>query len=356
MSPALDRNVVVDEEYFLSISSADLTLTGDHEGWLLYNSTSQRFKFWDGAAWKTFAHSPVTGADLGDGSVTDAKLRDSGALSVIGRSVNSSGDPADIAVAAGSGLVLRESGSTLGFGQVGSAGIADDSIGSLKLKTDAVSTIKIQDDAVTLAKLEGMGGGGPGVLAADVSGNPEWKGPTNYPAYLISKDSSSGVSWPKISGTSFPTSPVDGQKFTHTTHNCAYFYSSTAGGWLSESVYEFYFSATIDISVSVYMAMGMSGTTQFTDTLGPRFGFATKVVGMSLQMATSGTAAVDVWDDGSVVSGSSAQLSLSAQIGKDDDALMSTTIAAGSIIGVKRTSGTVEGACLGSVRLRRFET
>jgi hypothetical protein len=52
---------------------------------------------------------------LNNAGVTDAKLRDSTALSVIGRSANSAGVPADIA-AASDGQVLRRSGTTLAFG------------------------------------------------------------------------------------------------------------------------------------------------------------------------------------------------------------------------------------------------
>jgi hypothetical protein len=56
-------------------------------------------------------------AGLVDNAVTDAKLRDSGALSVIGRSANSEGNPADIS-AGTNHQVLRRDGSTLGFGAV----------------------------------------------------------------------------------------------------------------------------------------------------------------------------------------------------------------------------------------------
>jgi hypothetical protein len=49
--------------------------------------------------------------------ITDTLLRDSAALSVIGRSANSTGDPADIA-AASDHQVLRRSGTTVGFGSV----------------------------------------------------------------------------------------------------------------------------------------------------------------------------------------------------------------------------------------------
>jgi hypothetical protein len=48
-------------------------------------------------------------------AVTDAKLRDSAALSVIGRSANSVGDPADI-VAANAGEILRRYANVVGFG------------------------------------------------------------------------------------------------------------------------------------------------------------------------------------------------------------------------------------------------
>jgi hypothetical protein len=53
-------------------------------------------------------------ATLAAGSVGDAELRNSAALSVIGRSANTVGAPADIVGAAGQ--LLRVSGTTLGFG------------------------------------------------------------------------------------------------------------------------------------------------------------------------------------------------------------------------------------------------
>lgn len=60
---------------------------------------------------------------IGANKVTNAMLRQSGALAVIGRSANSSGNVADIQATAASGAVLRESGSTVGFGTVGATGL-----------------------------------------------------------------------------------------------------------------------------------------------------------------------------------------------------------------------------------------
>jgi hypothetical protein len=74
--------------------------------------------------------------------VSDTKLRDSGALSVIGRAFNSTGDPADISAVAASGAVLRESGSEVGFGTIATAGLADDSVTNDKLAEMAANTVK----------------------------------------------------------------------------------------------------------------------------------------------------------------------------------------------------------------------
>jgi hypothetical protein len=82
-------------------------------------------------------------------AVTDTKLRDSNARSVIGRSAGTLGDPADIVAASGSGAVLRESGGTIGFGTVATAGIA----------ADAVTYAKMQNVSAA-SKLLGRGSAG----------------------------------------------------------------------------------------------------------------------------------------------------------------------------------------------------
>jgi hypothetical protein len=81
--------------------------------------------------------------------VLDTMLRDSGPLSVIGRAANSSGDPADISAVAGSGGVLRESGSTLGFGTIATDGLADDSVTNAKLAEMAANTVKANATSAT---------------------------------------------------------------------------------------------------------------------------------------------------------------------------------------------------------------
>ncbi|MDP2621354.1 MAG: hypothetical protein Q8P46_14480 [Hyphomicrobiales bacterium] len=65
----------------------------------------------------TASGSGSVAATIANNAVTNPKLRDSAALSVIGRSANSVGDPADIA-AGSDHQVLRRSGTALGFGAI----------------------------------------------------------------------------------------------------------------------------------------------------------------------------------------------------------------------------------------------
>lgn len=57
----------------------------------------------------------VATAGIADNAVTNGKIRDSAAVSVIGRSANSTGDPADIAAASNGQLLMRTS-DTIAFG------------------------------------------------------------------------------------------------------------------------------------------------------------------------------------------------------------------------------------------------
>ena len=84
-------------------------------------------------------------------AVTDAKFRQSGALSIVGRSANSTGNVADISAGV-DGHVLRRSGTTLGFGEIATAGIAN----------QAVTYAKIQN--VTDARLLGRSAGSNGSM------------------------------------------------------------------------------------------------------------------------------------------------------------------------------------------------
>lgn len=86
----------------------------------------------------------VSGAgvvSLDDAGVTFAKIQNLNALSIIGRSANSSGVSANISAVAASDSVLRESGSTIGFGTIATGGIANNAVTLAKLATQATNTV-----------------------------------------------------------------------------------------------------------------------------------------------------------------------------------------------------------------------
>jgi hypothetical protein len=95
------------------------------------------------ATLKTYFDTIYTFANIvADNAITNAKLRQSGALSVIGRSANSTGNVADISASAASGAVLRESGSTLGFGTITTAGITNNAVDNTKAAQMTANTVK----------------------------------------------------------------------------------------------------------------------------------------------------------------------------------------------------------------------
>jgi len=84
---------------------------------------------------KDAANPTNVSAHLAAGDVSNTLIRDSAALSVLGRSANSTGDIADIVGA--DTQVLRVSGTTLGFGTIATGGYADNSITYAKLQNVA---------------------------------------------------------------------------------------------------------------------------------------------------------------------------------------------------------------------------
>lgn len=89
----------------------------------------------------TLEFGQVQTAGLGSNVVTDGKLRQSAAMSVIGRAADSVGNVADI-TAGVDGYVLRRSGTSVAFGQIAAAGIANGAVTNAKLADDSVDDTK----------------------------------------------------------------------------------------------------------------------------------------------------------------------------------------------------------------------
>lgn len=78
---------------------------------------------------------------IANSAVGNSQISNRAALSVMGRSANSTGVVADI-TAGTDGYVLRRSGTTLGFGTVATGGITNDAITNTKLANMGANTIK----------------------------------------------------------------------------------------------------------------------------------------------------------------------------------------------------------------------
>ena len=116
----------------LTGSTLDSTVTAytdeqaqDAIGTILVDSATVDFTYNDA--------TPSITAIVIDNSMSDAKIRQSAGLSVIGRSANTLGNVADI-TAGTDAHVLRRSGTSLGFGQVATGGIIDAAVTYAKIQ------------------------------------------------------------------------------------------------------------------------------------------------------------------------------------------------------------------------------
>jgi hypothetical protein len=79
---------------------------------------------------------------IGANKITNTQLRQSGALALVGRSANSTGNVADIQATAGSSCVFMESSSSLACGAIVTANIAANAVTNAKLATMTANTLK----------------------------------------------------------------------------------------------------------------------------------------------------------------------------------------------------------------------
>lgn len=115
--------------------------------------------------------------------VGDSNLRNSAALSVIGRSANSTGDPADIA-AGTDAHVLRRSGTTLGFGTIGDASIT--ALAASKLTGTSLPSGIVSSSLTSLGTLTSLSVSGISTLTGNVNINGATNA-TNYGLNVLNK-------------------------------------------------------------------------------------------------------------------------------------------------------------------------
>jgi hypothetical protein len=123
----------VDAQLLLKADAAATTTALAGKAALVHAHTLSQLSDIDGDKGDITVSGAGSAWEVDNNAITNAKLRDSSGLSVIGRAGNSGGDPADI-VAANDGEVLRRSGTSVGFGTIATAGLANDAVTYAKLQ------------------------------------------------------------------------------------------------------------------------------------------------------------------------------------------------------------------------------
>jgi len=106
----------------------------------------------DGAGKARIKDLGVSTAKVAANAITDAKIRQGAARSVIGVAGNATADVADI-TAGTDGHILRRSGTSIAFGQIVAAGITDGTITAAKLATGAVAGSAYSDVSGIIGRL-----------------------------------------------------------------------------------------------------------------------------------------------------------------------------------------------------------
>lgn len=210
---------------------------------------------------------------IADRLITWAKMPAGSALSVIGRSANSSGDVADIA-ASSDGDVLRRSGTTLGFGSISAAGHGSQTDGSLHAAaTTSVAGFMSAADKVNanlLNPLAAMPSYGTVKGLFDASGCTDFIAISNGLAPFTGAASGTGAGTSVGSITGSPTNRVGIASLTtgtDTTGRAAI--AGSFGGGITFTGGSWAYRCDLNIPTAADVTDTFSGVAGFVDVLSP---------------------------------------------------------------------------------------
>jgi hypothetical protein len=153
-------------------------------------------------------------------------------------------------------------------------------------------------------------------------------------------------------GTSFPGTPREGQKFYRTDLEEEFYFDSSRSKWLSVRTHCIKGFASANNTAPVYLFVNPA--VPYAAAIGWVCPWDCIVVEFSALVMVSSTCTFSVRDDGTDVTGGS--LALSSQQKLASDSINSNTIASGSTVSLALTAGSFTGGCLVYATFRRVET
>lgn len=153
------------------------------------------------------------------------------------------------------------------------------------------------------------------------------------------------------SGSSFPGSPTDGQRFYHTTHDEWHTYSTADAGWLSDRQIKIF--GSISGAATGYLWLD-NVSIPYSSTVGFKFGYDVKVKEMHCFALSSSSCDYVVRSSGTNVT--NAIVSLVAATTGYLVNIASGTISSGGAVALAVNAGTANGGSVVSAMLRPFRT
>lgn len=162
------------------------------------------------------------------------------------------------------------------------------------------------------------------------------------------------------SGTSFPGSPTDGQRFYHETHDEWFSYSSAASGWFGSETFQLPASGVETVGPNVYLRFpshSLSG--RYSSTIGGGFPFDVRCVLLEGNAAGTSTATVVLTRAGTNVGSPTVSWSSSSGRESSGRTLTGSTITSAGVIGMRTENNVGDSLDTGyflNAHFRRFET
>lgn len=224
----------------------------------------------------------ISEGKLAANSVSDSKLRQSAGVSIIGRSINSTGNVADITASSNDTLLIRTSDS-LSFGQLTTGMFPDFVVTESKLNGSSVSTNKIVNEAVTTAKIADEA-----ITTAKLPDFAVTEAKLNGSAVTVNKIATGAVSEPKLAAGAVTTAKLGDASVTQAKLAASTIASPATAGNVLRSASATQFTTSTSFTAVTNLTGSLTTTGRpVVITLAPDDGGTTGFIGASSSSASA---------------------------------------------------------------------